>query len=475
MTKKSNQQNTRWMRSLSDLSKSSVQSYSQAVRLYEQYNEMEMDELIIEALDEQTERVAEHNLKIYDRIVGFRQHLLDEGRMATGVTTYMSRIKTLYKKNRVTIPYIPPMNQITANRRQVIKFEDYLTKDEIKQAIDYLPLIQQARLLAMVTGGLSNEECKNLRTIEDFIRPLFDYHKSEDPVVALQRLSKMDNVIWIKCIKRGKTGKPYYAIMNPETVQKTAQAKLEEVKPLPFAKLPRKLHEKLYPTDKNYFGECCRRINDGLDMGYVGQKECDAVTDADGNFSISKLDYDNFRLYVDGERVYKGTYDVEEQEDEIIISIKDHPNTEVTYLCQGLSRFRPHMFRKFHATAVRGNYHIGDSQLSPMEIDELQGRGMTGVQSTYIKSNPIKQKFLYAQVVNNVSLWHKYDFRVVDDDVELIVVDDEEKNRKLEKENKKLKRQLETSQDIKSDIKDLISEKGIDEVADIVAKLLNAS
>ena len=210
-------------------------------------------------------------------------------------------------------------------------------------------------------------------------------------------------------------------------------------------------------------------------MGYVGQKECDAVTDADGNFSISKLDYDNFRLYVNGERVYKGTFVVDEKEDEILISLKDHPNTEVTYLCGGLSRFRPHMFRKFHATAVRGNYHIGDNALSPMEIDELQGRGMTGVQSTYIKSNPIKQKFLYAQVVNNVSLWHKYDYRVIDDDVELIVVDDEEKNRKLEKENKKLKRQLETSQDIKSDIKDLISEKGIDEVADIVAKLLNAS
>ena len=133
------------------------------------------------------------------------------------------------------------------------------------------------------------------------------------------------------------------------------------------------------------------------------------------------------------------------------------------------------MFRKFHGTAIRGNYHIGDNQLSPMEIDELQGRGMTSVQSTYIKSNPIKQKFLYCQVINQVSLWHKYGYRIVDDDVELFIVEDEVENKKLKKENEKLKRKLEVSQDIKEDIKILIEDKGIDEVANIVAELLKAS
>ena len=480
MTKKSNHRenyktkNCRWKRSLLDLSASSIRNYGQAVKLYEEFHGMSMDNLIKEALEEQSERVAEHELKIYDRILDFRDHLLEQGRMATGVSSYITRIKTLYKKNRVTIPYLPPINQITATRRAVIKFEDYLTKDEIKQGIQYLPLIQQGRVLAMVTGGLSNEECKNLRTYEDFILPLFDYHKKEDPIEALRWLAKSDNVLWIICIKRGKTGKPFYAIMNPECVAKTAQGKLEEVKALPFGKLPRKLDKRLYPTDKNYFGECCRRINDGLDFGYVGQKEFTATTDENGSFTINKLEYDNFRLIVDGERVYRDSYQKEILGDKIIITIKDR-NKKITYRTGGLSRFRPHMFRKFHATAVRGNYHIGDNSLSPMEIDELQGRGMTSVQDTYIKANPLKQKFLYAQIINNVSLWHKYDFRVVDDDVDLIVVDDEEKNKKLEKENKKLRRQLENSQDIKEEVKELISDKGIDEVVDIVSQLLKAS
>ena len=407
MTKKSNQ----WERSLGGLSNSTIRNYRQAVHLYEECHGLSMDELIKEALDEQSNHVAEHELKIYERLLYFREDLVKQGRVASGIATYMTRLKTLYKKSRVTIPYIPPMNEISAKRNEVIRFEDYLTKDEIKKAIEYLSLPQKARALAMVSGGLSNDECSHLKTKEHFIDPLYHYHKCDSDEDALKWLAESDNVIWVVCIKRGKTGKPFYAIMNPECVQMTAMAKLEEIKPLRYGKKKRVLDSRLYPSDKVYFGVCCKRINDGLGMGTAG----------------------------------------------------------------GRSRFRPHMLRKFHATAVRGNYHLGDNGLSPIEIDELQGRGMTSVQSTYIKSNPKKQKLLYCQVVNNVSLWHKYDYRVVDDDIELVVVDDEAENKKLKKENEKLKKQLEISQDVKEDIKELISDRGIDEVVDIVAELLKAS
>ena len=138
-----------------------------------------MDELIEEALDEQSEGVAEHKLKIYDRIVDFRTSLLDEGRLVTGVSSYITRIRTVYKKSRVRIPYIPPSNQINANRTPVIRFEDFLTKDEIKKGIEYMPLIMKARALAMVSGGLSNDECANLTT-RQFIDSLYEYHKCDD-------------------------------------------------------------------------------------------------------------------------------------------------------------------------------------------------------------------------------------------------------------------------------------------------------
>lgn len=411
MTKKSNDN---WIRVLNGLTDLTVRNYTQAVRLYEECHGIPMDELIEEALDEQTERVAEHRLKVYDRIIEYREFLEAQGRVANGIKKYVGLVKTIYKKSRVRLPYIPPMNEINAKHNDVIKFEDYLTKDEIRQGIQYLPLIQQARLLAMVSGGLSNDECASLKTKEHFIDALYPYHQCDDDIEALRWLANSDNVLWVICIKRGKTGKPFYAIMNPEAVTMTARAKLDEINLSYYQRKHnpnKKIHPKLYPTQKNYFGLCCRKVNEKLNLGMAGNK----------------------------------------------------------------TRFRPHMFRKFHSTAVRGNYHIGDVGLTPSEIDELQGRGMTSVQSTYIKSNPKKQKFLYCQVINQVSLWHKYGYKVVDDDVELFVIDDTEKAKKLERENEKLREKLEISQDIREDVKSLISDKGIDEVADIVAELLKAS
>ncbi len=417
MTKKSDVQE-KWKKTLKGLSASSVKNYSQAVRLYEKTHGQTMDHLIQEALDEQSERVAEHELQIYDRIVDFRDTLIDQGRVANGVSTYVTRIKTIYKKSRVRIPYIPQMSEINAKHNPTILFEDLLTKDEIRDGIEFLPLIQQARLLAMISGGLSNEECANLETKAHFIDPLYKYHQCDDDADALRWLAKQDNILWCVKLTRRKTGKQFYAIMSPEAVQMTAKAKLEEIRPLKYGRnKERKLKHKLYPTDKDYFGVCCRRINEALKLGKAGNK----------------------------------------------------------------SRFRPHMFRKFHSTAIRGQYHIDENGLTVDEIDELQGRGKTSVQETYIKTNPIEQKLIYMKVINNVSLWHKYTYEVIDDhdprkvDLRLHVVDDVEKSKKLERENKKLKKKLEISSDIHEDIKDLISDKGIDEVADIIATLLSTS
>jgi len=473
MTKKSNVCNN-WQRVIADLSYNSVRNYKQAVKLYEEFHGQSMDSLISEALDEQSERVPEHELKIYDRIIDFRTSLINEGRKVTGVRGYLQRVKSVYRKNRVNIPYIPPINEINANRSQPIRFEDYLTKDEIKKGIVHLSLIQQARVMAMVTGGLSNDECKNLMTKEHFIDALYNYHQCDDDKEALEWLAESDNVLWIICIKRGKTGKPFYAIMNPECVQMTAMAKLEEIKPLRHGKKKRTLNERLYPTEKNFFGDCCRRINDGLGFGYVGAEEVTTHLGDDGVLTISKLHYSNFRPSIDGQSIPREEFEVEDMGKEYKIQFQHH-NVEIKYQHGGKSRFRPHMFRKFHATSVRGNYHIADNGLSPVDVDELQGRGMTSVQETYIKANPKKQKMLYCQIINNISLWHKYNWKVIDDDIVLEVVDDEFENKKLKKENEKLKEKLEVSQDIKEDIKYLIEDKGIDEVADIVAELLKAT
>lgn len=401
MTKKAN--STRWEQSIKRLRKNSWYSYNQAVTLYEKFHGLTMDELVDEAIQEQSDKVAEHQLKVYDRIVDFREFLIDDGYKASTIQMHITRIKSLYTKQRVRVPYIPTMDVINIKKSHPIGYDDLLTKKELVKAYDqFSSLKMKARFLAMVSGGLSNDECDSLTT-RQFIDDLYGYHKCDNDIDALNVLSQMNNVIWVALLIRGKTGKPYYAVMSPECVQVTAKAKLHEAK--------KKLGEKLY-GNKHYFTQKCTRINTHLKMGKAGD---------------------------------------------------------------GRGRFRSHMIRKFHATT------LADSQLSNQEIDELQGRGKTGVQEAYIKTNPHRQKLLYARIINRVSLFNEYDYEIINEhdpskmDVVLTVVNQKQKSEKLEIENRNLHKKLNSSEEIRRELENLMEDKGKDEILSIVSEILSTS
>lgn len=325
-----------------DISEVTKKSQRTAIKSYEQFHGESMETLIEEALLEQKNKVPYHELKVYDRLVDFRNFLVKEKYALNTIIHYFATIKSAYNKCRVEIPRLPTLNTKRAKKYDVIEFEQLLTKDEIVEALSYLSLKAKARVMAMVTGGLSNEECSVLTT-RQFIDDLYPYHQQNDDILALDFLAKSDNIVWVTKIIRQKTKKPYYAVMNPEAVSIIAQSKLKE----------KNLNPKLLPSNKIYFNHTCKHVNDQLGFGTAG----------------------------------------------------------------AYCRFRPHMMRKFHATAISGAVLDYEEQLEIREIDELQGRGKTPTQATYMKTNKLKQKLLYCKVMNNVSLFNQYDYELVDDDV----------------------------------------------------------
>ena len=74
----------------------------------------------------------------------------------------------------------------------------------------------------------------------------------------------------------------------------------------------------------------------------------------------------------------------------------------------GYSRFRPHMFRKYHATRL----NQGLVHLSMDEIDQLQGRGKNATQESYYKNNPEILKINYVKVMNNISIYNTYTYTI---------------------------------------------------------------
>ena len=95
---------------------------------------MSFDELIDEALGEQEQGIPEHKLSIYDRVMDFRDFLIEKY-LWTTVKQDLTRVKTIYKRSRVTLPYFPPLERKQCKQNPVIDYWEVLSKDEIREAL----------------------------------------------------------------------------------------------------------------------------------------------------------------------------------------------------------------------------------------------------------------------------------------------------------------------------------------------------
>ena len=399
MSKKSNiQDNEKYLPK--GLSKNTLRNYNAIVSNYESFHNMTLGELIQEAIQEQTDRVPEHELKIYDRLLDYRNYV-DETKLASTATQYVTIIKLIYKNNRIRLPSLPHRNTIHLNKNPEIEYKDILTPDEIRFAMKMLSLTMKARTEAIISGGLSNAEA-DILTSRQYIDDLYPYHQCDDDREALEYLAnKNHNHIWVTLLKRVKTGKPFYAVFHPEAVQMIALAKLEE----------KELNPKLLTNNAGSYYNKLLELSHRYDFGKAG----------------------------------------------------------------GHHRLRPHMLRKFHATRISTSVldYAEESSLRNFEIDELQGRGKTGVQDRYIKTNPIRQKFLYAKVMNRVALYNEYEYEFVDGDVKVWRKNYKDNNKILREENEHMKKELDKGNKMNKFIENYIEEYGYDSFREDLTNLIN--
>ncbi|MBP5421672.1 MAG: hypothetical protein J6Y78_04420 [Paludibacteraceae bacterium] len=457
MSKKSSQ----YLKFLVNSSEETVKGYKQSLKKYEEFHSMSIDDLVCEALDEQARLVPPHMLKIIERLEDFQLFLIEQGYVARTVSIHMNRVKATYKKNRVVLPYIEPLNTKKVLKKEYIEFKDILTKDELKKAIPQMRLPAQARAMVMIQGGLSNEECEHLTT-RSFLDELKQYHRRESDLEALRWLSDENHpVIWITKLIRVKTGKPYYAIIGAEAVNKIAQAKLYEMElPKNKGEIPRKL----LSQHKISFTHSCEDVNEKCGFGYISQVTYSNVADEDGDIYIRKSLFKHFVMLSDI------PYKLIKQDNSVVIHT-EYPHTEVQYKLNGECKFSPHKLRKFHGTHIRGSVLTPSERVSISEIDEMQGRGKTNTQDTYIKTNPLEQKLLYAKIMNNVSLWHQYDYEVTNDDVIVTL-----KNpHKMSEEIVDLKKKLQKNKNAFAKVDALRKELGDEVFIELFNEILNTS
>lgn len=83
------------------------------------------------------------------------------------------------------------------------------------------------------------------------------------------------------------------------------------------------------------------------------------------------------------------------------------------------ARLRPHMLRKFNSTYLtQGSFD--DNLLGMDSVDLLHGRGKNKTRQAYYKDNPDFLKFEYIKAMSNISLYRRYDYKIVNGRVKVI-------------------------------------------------------
>ncbi len=313
-----------------NLNKRTVYGYNNAIKLYTNFNNMSLSELLKEAENDEENGVRWKNRKIKQRLLNFRVFLQRHYLIST-VKVHFQRILTIYRHFEIEIHNLPPINLKNTNKLKPIMFEDLPTKEIIKEAVNITNPLMKAIILFISSSGCARQETLNI-TIQDFIDATREYHDSEDMYEIITILIKRNDVIPTFKLKRQKTNKFYFTFCSPEAVSFILDY-------LIISKRKLRNEDKLFKTNLDYLNSYFNEINETLNLGKV-------------------------RKY---------------------------------------NRFRSHMLRKFHASALYNH----ENGLSLEEIDALQGRGKNNTHSSYFMENPKNLKEKYINSLKSILIFNK--------------------------------------------------------------------
>jgi len=201
------------------LAKRSANNYKLFVKQYEQYTGLSLEKLIEEADLEEEERIRWKHRTVKKRLIGFRNELIAKEMSETSVKAYVNGIRAIYRHFEIEMPPLPPLGK-QAFQYEDMKFEDFLTKEEIQKAYNLADVRTQALMLLMATSGITRYDVCYTITVGDFITACKEYITTDSLIEQLNEIAEQDNVVPTFYLKRHKTKKWFYTFTTPECTKK---------------------------------------------------------------------------------------------------------------------------------------------------------------------------------------------------------------------------------------------------------------
>ena len=245
------------------LNKRTMSGYYTALGVYVQYCGMHLQKLLSEADMEEEKGVRWKKSLLKQKLLGFRSYLITNYSYGT-VKVHFGRVKTFYNHFEIDMGYIQKIHIKSVRKTEPIRFDDLLTKEELRVICDDSSPLIRAIILFSVSSGCARKEMMNV-TIQDFIDATSDYHDKERIQDVIVELLAKDDVVPTFKIKRQKTNKYYYTFCSPEAVRSICNYLIVSAR-----KFKNYNTEPLFKTNRDYLNKEYKELNNKFELGFAG-------------------------------------------------------------------------------------------------------------------------------------------------------------------------------------------------------------
>ena len=253
---------------------STIKGYKTVIGQYEQYHEMTIDELILEAWDDEETYANMYQRRICNRILDFRTALLQTEELSMNtINNKIGKLQAFYTHYGIQFPKIKGLK----SKGGQLTYFDLPNKKHIQMALDCTSVQNQAIILFLASSGTGKSETASI-TIADFILATEDYHNGGTLEEIINELWKtQEPLVPTFALKRKKTQRQYYTFCTPEAsfailrYLKHRLNVLEQKNKRNNENIELDLNEPLFGTTARGIGDKLNKINDKLEFGFKGK------------------------------------------------------------------------------------------------------------------------------------------------------------------------------------------------------------
>lgn len=246
------------------LAESSRKMYSSSIKNYTDFQGVDMETLIKEAIADEDKGVGWRNRRLRQRLLDYRTYLSGEYLKHTA-DIYLRRVFTVYKHFEIELHALPVYSDKNLKENPPITFDDIPTKELLQKALEYSNNLMEAVILFMTSSGCAKKETLNLR-IMDFIEANGKNITTDiDIIASLLEFTENKEAIPQFKLRRQKTNRHYYTFCSPEANHSICNYLLSSNRPLT-------IDSKLFKIGESTFTLLFAELNDKLNLGMRGTR-----------------------------------------------------------------------------------------------------------------------------------------------------------------------------------------------------------